>query len=93
MSPSRKVITLHLHINSKKVIATNKPTLRHRTIVAAPEQFSKPLLVVCCYTTSNAITRLATLFQTQSATPSHSSITTKSTTLGIPQQLKEALHR
>ncbi|RKL20716.1 hypothetical protein BFJ68_g2717 [Fusarium oxysporum] len=79
MSPSRKaVIKLHLHITSKKAIATNKPTLRHRTIVAAPEQFSKPLLVVCCYTTPNTITRLATLFQTQGATPSHSLITTKS---------------
>ncbi|KAL7757562.1 hypothetical protein ACKLNR_012089 [Fusarium oxysporum f. sp. zingiberi] len=78
MSPSRKVIKLHLHITSKKAIATNKPTLRHRTIVAAPEQFSKPLLVVCCYTTPNTITRLATLFQTQGAAPSHSLITTKS---------------
>ncbi|KAG5766709.1 hypothetical protein H9Q72_005242 [Fusarium xylarioides] len=62
-------------------------------LVCHIQEISQPLLVVCCYTTSNAITRLATLFQTQSATPSHSSITTKSTTLGIPQQLKEALHR
>ncbi|RBR03716.1 hypothetical protein FVER53590_26545 [Fusarium verticillioides] len=60
----------------EKVIATNKPTLRHRTIVAAPEQFSKPLLVDCCYNTSNATTRLATLFQTQSATASHSKLCT-----------------
>ncbi|KAG7412420.1 hypothetical protein Forpe1208_v009189 [Fusarium oxysporum f. sp. rapae] len=83
MSPSRKVIKPHFHITLKKAIATNKPTIRHRTI---------PPLVVCCYT-PNAITRLATLFQTQGATPSHSKLCTVDDFLPFPMTVSMSSSR